>query len=49
MREEHVPVVAEVDRVWLSLQALLALALVIGAYLTMKLRRGWWRPHRSRR
>lgn len=49
MQPEHVPLVTDADRLLLAAQVLVGLVLVLGAYATMKLGRGWWRPQRPRR
>jgi len=40
---------SDTDRLVLGVQTLVAIVLVVGGYLTAKLRWGWWHPRRPRR
>ncbi len=48
MRPDQVPLLAEIDRLWLTVEAVLAVGAVVVLYLAAKLRLGWWRPRRPR-
>lgn len=48
MAAAHVPIESALEQWTLAAQAAAAVLAVLGAYLLLKLRYGWWHPRRPR-